>query len=98
MWFYESQVASAARASGDPPGRFLGAAGRMVFDAVHPKSVCVRLLAAGPLSVQEALTYVGGAVASTTGLVMGGTLLALLRRRCRQKGNLAGGCPSLPLS
>ncbi|XP_015419752.1 PREDICTED: P-selectin [Myotis davidii] len=40
---------------------------------------------AGPLTVQEALTYVGGAVASTTGLVMGGTLLALLRRRCRQK-------------
>ncbi|XP_036127798.1 P-selectin-like isoform X1 [Molossus molossus] len=38
-----------------------------------------------PLTTQEALTYFGGAVASTTGLVMGGTLLALLRRRCRQK-------------
>lgn len=53
-----------------------------------PKScmcVCV-CFAAGPLTIQEALTYFGGAVASTTGLVMGGTLLALLRKRCRQKG------------
>lgn len=65
---------------------------------MHPKSVCVCVLAAGPLTVQEALTYLGGAVASTTGLVMGGTLLALLRRRCRRKGNWEGGGPSLPLS
>uniref|UniRef100_A0A2K5LFW6 L-selectin n=1 Tax=Cercocebus atys TaxID=9531 RepID=A0A2K5LFW6_CERAT len=41
---------------------------------------------AGPLTIQEALTYFGGAVASTTGLIMGGTLLALLRKRFRQKG------------
>lgn len=47
--------------------------------------VCV-CFAAGPLTIQEALTYFGGAVVSTTGLVMGGTLLALLRKRCRQKG------------
>jgi podocalyxin-like protein 2 len=41
---------------------------------------------AGPLTIQEAMTYFGGAVASTTGLAMGGTLLALLRKRLRKKG------------
>lgn len=65
---------------------------------MHPKSVCVCVLAAGPLTVQEALAYVGGAVASTAGLVTGGTLLALLRRRFRRKGNREGGHPSLLLS
>ncbi|CAK6439828.1 unnamed protein product [Pipistrellus nathusii] len=48
-------------------------------------SVATPSCEAGPLTVPEALTYLGGAVASTTGLVMGGTLLALLRRRCRRK-------------
>lgn len=42
--------------------------------------------AAGPLTIQQALTYFGGAVASTIGLVTCGTLLALLRKRLRQKG------------
>uniref|UniRef100_A0A2I3GRK4 p-selectin n=1 Tax=Nomascus leucogenys TaxID=61853 RepID=A0A2I3GRK4_NOMLE len=51
---------------------------------------------AGPLTVQEALTYFGGAVASTTGLIMGGTLLALLRKRFRQKDD--GKCPLNPHS
>ncbi|XP_052056682.1 P-selectin [Apodemus sylvaticus] len=46
---------------------------------------------AGTLTIQEALTYVGGAVASTTGLAAGGTLLALLRRRLRKKDD--GKCP-----
>ncbi|XP_075856485.1 P-selectin isoform X4 [Microcebus murinus] len=46
---------------------------------------------AGPLTIQEALAYFGGAVASATGLVMGGTLLALLRKRFRQKED--GKCP-----
>lgn len=49
---------------------------------------CVYL--AGPLTIQEALTYVGGAVASTTGLAVGGTLLALLRKRLRKKGKCEG--------
>ena len=49
--------------------------------------VCV-CFAAGPLTIQETLTYVGGAAACTTGLVTGSILLALLRRRCRQKGKL----------
>ncbi|GAB1285628.1 P-selectin [Apodemus speciosus] len=49
---------------------------------------------AGTLTVQEALTYVGGAVASTTGLAVGGTLLALLRRRLRKKDD--GKCPLNP--
>ncbi|XP_070122262.1 P-selectin isoform X6 [Equus przewalskii] len=40
---------------------------------------------AGPLTIQEALTYMGGAVASAIGLVMGGTLLVLLRKRFKQK-------------
>lgn len=31
VWLYDSQVVSAARASSDPPGRFLGPAGRMVL-------------------------------------------------------------------
>lgn len=39
-----------------------------------------------PLTVQEAMTYVGGAVASTVGLVTCGTLLALLKKRFRQNG------------
>ncbi|XP_037681324.1 P-selectin isoform X2 [Choloepus didactylus] len=50
----------------------------------------------GPLTVQEALTYFGGAVASTTGLVIGGTLLALLRKRFRQKDD--GKSPLNPQS
>lgn len=60
----------------------------MVFCPVHVLCLthgCISF-AAGPLTIQEALTYFGGAVASTTGLVMGGTLLALLRKRRRQKG------------
>ncbi|PNJ17909.1 SELP isoform 5 [Pongo abelii] len=51
---------------------------------------------AGPLTIQEVLTYFGGAVASTTGLIMGGTLLALLRKRFRQKDD--GKCPLNPHS
>ncbi|XP_043860553.1 P-selectin [Dromiciops gliroides] len=38
-----------------------------------------------PLSVQEALTYFGGAAASVTSLVIGGSILAILRKRFRQK-------------
>lgn len=51
---------------------------------------------AGTLTIQEALTYLGGAVASTTGLAVGGTLLALLRKRLRKKDD--GKCPLNPHS
>ncbi|XP_041608716.1 P-selectin isoform X3 [Vulpes lagopus] len=40
---------------------------------------------AGPLAIQKSLTYFGGAVASAIGLMTCGTLLALLRKRFRQK-------------
>lgn len=56
---------------------------------LHSHLSCVFILA-GPLTIQEALTYVGGAVASTTGLAVGGTLLALLRKRLRKKGKYEG--------
>ncbi|XP_005539993.3 P-selectin isoform X1 [Macaca fascicularis] len=59
-------------------------------------STTVPTCQAGPLTIQEALTYFGGAVASTTGLIMGGTLLALLRKRFRQKDD--GKCPLNPHS
>ncbi|XP_017389602.1 P-selectin isoform X2 [Cebus imitator] len=51
---------------------------------------------AGPLTIQEALTYFGGGVASVTGLITCGTLLALLRKRFRQKDD--GKCPLNPHS
>ncbi|XP_053765293.1 P-selectin isoform X10 [Panthera pardus] len=57
-----------------------------------PKPTCQ----AGPLTIQEALTYFGGAVASTIGLVTCGTLLALLRKRFRQKDD--GESPLNPQS
>ncbi|XP_027978771.1 P-selectin isoform X3 [Eumetopias jubatus] len=50
----------------------------------------------GPLTIQQALTYFGGAVASTIGLVTCGTLLALLRKRFRQKDD--GESPLNPQS
>ncbi|XP_012584367.1 PREDICTED: P-selectin [Condylura cristata] len=51
---------------------------------------------AAPLTIQEVLAYIGGAVASVTGLVMGGTLLVLLRKRFRRKDD--GKCPLNPHS
>ncbi|XP_066111202.1 P-selectin [Saccopteryx bilineata] len=48
-------------------------------------SATVPTCQAGPLTIPEVLTYFGGAAASTAGLVTGGMLLALLRRRFRQK-------------
>ncbi|XP_076797623.1 P-selectin isoform X2 [Arvicanthis niloticus] len=50
----------------------------------------------GTLTIQEALTYLGGAVASTTVLAVGGTLLALLRKRLRKK--MDGKRPLRPYS
>nr|XP_039315919.1 P-selectin isoform X3 [Saimiri boliviensis boliviensis] len=59
-------------------------------------STTVPTCKAGPLTIQEALTYFGGGVASVTGLITCGTLLALLRKRFRQKDD--GKCPLNPHS
>ncbi|XP_006887517.1 PREDICTED: P-selectin [Elephantulus edwardii] len=68
-----------------PEGQLLNGSARTACQENGHWSNTVPTCQAGPLTIQEALTYFGGAVASTTGLLMGGTLLALLRRRCRQK-------------
>ncbi|XP_016057836.1 PREDICTED: P-selectin [Miniopterus natalensis] len=68
-----------------PEGQSLNGSRTTVCQPSGQWSAAMPTCQAGPLTVQEALTYFGGAVASTTGLVMGGTLLALLRRRFRQK-------------
>uniref|UniRef100_A0A8C6APG7 p-selectin n=1 Tax=Monodon monoceros TaxID=40151 RepID=A0A8C6APG7_MONMO len=68
-----------------PEGRLLSGSERTVCQENGQWSAIMPACQAGPLTVQEALTYFGGAVASTTGLVTGGLLLALLRKRCRQK-------------
>ncbi|XP_054567493.1 P-selectin [Eptesicus fuscus] len=68
-----------------PEGRALNGSAAAACGPDGQWSAATPTCDAGPLTVQEALTYLGGAVASTTGLVMGGTLLALLRRRCRRK-------------
>ncbi|XP_064334037.1 P-selectin isoform X4 [Camelus dromedarius] len=68
-----------------PGGQSLNGSERTACQENGWWSTSVPTCQAGPLTVKEALTYFGGAVASTTGLVVCGTLLALLRRRCRQK-------------
>ncbi|XP_028936077.1 P-selectin isoform X1 [Ornithorhynchus anatinus] len=50
----------------------------------------------GALSVQEALTYLGATVAGVTSLLVGGTLLALLRKHLRRKDD--GKTPLNPCS
>ncbi|XP_066886561.1 P-selectin isoform X6 [Kogia breviceps] len=68
-----------------PEGLLLSGSARTVCQENGQWSAIMPACQAGPLTIQEALTYFGGAVASTTGLVTGGLLLALLRKRCRQK-------------
>ncbi|NP_001348402.1 P-selectin [Oryctolagus cuniculus] len=68
-----------------PKGQLLNGSARTECQENGQWSAPMPTCQAGSLTVQEALTYVGGAVASTTGLVMAGTLLALLRKRFRQK-------------
>ncbi|KAF6293738.1 selectin P [Rhinolophus ferrumequinum] len=68
-----------------PEGQLLNGSVRTACQENGQWSTTMPTCQAGPLTIQEALTYFGGAVASTTGLVMGGTILALLRKRCRQK-------------
>uniref|UniRef100_A0A2K6ELG4 p-selectin n=1 Tax=Propithecus coquereli TaxID=379532 RepID=A0A2K6ELG4_PROCO len=68
-----------------PEGQSLNGSARTACRENGHWSTTMPTCQAGPLTIQEALTYFGGAVASATGLVMGGTLLALLRKRFRQK-------------
>ncbi|XP_045045695.2 P-selectin isoform X2 [Desmodus rotundus] len=68
-----------------PEGQPLNGSARTACRHTGQWSAAVPTCQAAPLTIQEALTYFGGAVASATGLAIGGTLLALLRRRRRQK-------------
>uniref|UniRef100_A0A8D1FKJ6 p-selectin n=1 Tax=Sus scrofa TaxID=9823 RepID=A0A8D1FKJ6_PIG len=79
-----------------PEGQLLNGSELTVCKENGEWSTTMPTCLAGPLTIQEALTYFGGAVASTTGLVMGGTLLALLRKRRRQKDD--GKSPLSPQS
>ncbi|KAG3258780.1 P-selectin isoform X2 [Ictidomys tridecemlineatus] len=79
-----------------PEGHLLNGSARAACQENGHWSATTPTCQEGPLTVQEALTYFGGAVASTIGLVMGGTLLALLRKRLRKKDD--GKCPLNPQS
>uniref|UniRef100_A0A8D2DZF6 p-selectin n=1 Tax=Sciurus vulgaris TaxID=55149 RepID=A0A8D2DZF6_SCIVU len=79
-----------------PEGQLLNGSARAACQENGHWSTPMPTCQEGPLTVQEVLTYFGGAVASTTGLVMGGTLLALLRKRLRKKDD--GKCPLNPQS
>uniref|UniRef100_A0A452FYQ2 p-selectin n=1 Tax=Capra hircus TaxID=9925 RepID=A0A452FYQ2_CAPHI len=71
-----------------PEGQLLNGSERTACQENGQWSTTMPTCQAGPLTIQEALTYVGGAAAGTTGLVTSSILLALLRRRRRQKGKL----------
>lgn len=79
-----------------PEGQLLQGSSRAVCQENGQWSAPTPICQAGPLTIQEALTYLGGAVASATGLAVGGTLLALLRKRFRQKDD--GKSPLNPQS
>uniref|UniRef100_A0A4W2I607 Selectin P n=1 Tax=Bos indicus x Bos taurus TaxID=30522 RepID=A0A4W2I607_BOBOX len=79
-----------------PEGQLLNGSERTVCQENGQWSTTMPTCQAGPLTIQETLTYVGGAAAGTTGLVTGSILLALLRRRCRQKDD--GKSPLNPQS
>ncbi|XP_050014365.1 P-selectin [Alexandromys fortis] len=79
-----------------PEGQLLNGSAKATCRENGRWSAAMPTCQAGPLTIQEALTYVGGAVASTTGLAVGGTLLALLRKRLRKKDD--GKCPLNPQS
>ncbi|XP_037362418.1 P-selectin [Talpa occidentalis] len=68
-----------------PEGQLLNGSVRTACQENGQWSATMPICQVGPLTIQEALAYFGGAVASMTGLVMGGTFLALLRKRFRQK-------------
>ncbi|XP_026902210.2 P-selectin isoform X8 [Acinonyx jubatus] len=79
-----------------PEGQLLNGSARTACQEDGQWSTPMPTCQAGPLTIQEALTYFGGAVASTIGLVTCGTLLALLRKRFRQKDD--GESPLNPQS
>ncbi|XP_040119489.1 P-selectin isoform X2 [Oryx dammah] len=79
-----------------PEGQLLNGSERTACQENGQWSTTMPTCQAGPLTVQEALTYVGGAAAGTTGLVTSSILLALLRRRRRQKDD--GKSPLNPQS
>nr|XP_020729823.1 P-selectin isoform X2 [Odocoileus virginianus texanus] len=79
-----------------PEGQLLSGSERIACQENGQWSTTMPTCQAGPLTIQETLTYVGGAAACTTGLVTGSILLALLRRRCRQKDD--GKSPLNPQS
>ncbi|XP_008592158.1 PREDICTED: P-selectin-like [Galeopterus variegatus] len=74
-----------------PEGQLLNGSARTTCQKNGHWSTIMPTCQGGVLTIREALTYFGGAVASTTGLVTGGILLAMLRKRCRQKDD--GKCP-----
>ncbi|KAM9706316.1 P-selectin isoform 2-T2 [Dama dama] len=79
-----------------PEGQLLSGSERTACQENGQWSTTLPTCQAGPLTIQETLTYVGGAAACTTGLVTGSILLALLRRRCRRKDD--GKSPLNPQS
>ncbi|KAM5237484.1 P-selectin [Ctenodactylus gundi] len=68
-----------------PEGQLLNGSARATCGQSGQWSATVPTCQGEALTVQEALTYFGGAAVSTTGLAVGGTLLALLRKRLRRK-------------
>ncbi|XP_014638929.1 PREDICTED: P-selectin [Ceratotherium simum simum] len=79
-----------------PEGQLLNGSARTACQENGQWSTTMPTCQAEPLPIQEALTYMGGAVASAIGLVMGGTLLVLLRRRFKRKDD--GKSPLNPQS
>ncbi|KAM4860378.1 P-selectin isoform 2-T2 [Thomomys bottae] len=79
-----------------PEGQLLNGSEKAACQENGTWSTVMPTCQVGSLTIQEALAYFGGAVASTTGLAMGGTLLALLRKRLRKKDD--GKCPLNPHS
>ncbi|XP_051004297.1 LOW QUALITY PROTEIN: P-selectin [Acomys russatus] len=68
-----------------PEGQLLNGSARATCQENGQWSATMPTCQAEPLTIQQALTYLGGAVASTAGLATGGTLLVLLRKRLRKK-------------
>ncbi|XP_048213730.1 P-selectin isoform X2 [Perognathus longimembris pacificus] len=79
-----------------PEGQLLNGSAKAACQENGTWSTIMPTCQVGSLTVQQALTYFGGAVASSTGLALGGTLLALLRKRLRKKDD--GKCPLNPHS
>nr|XP_045005325.1 P-selectin [Jaculus jaculus] len=79
-----------------PEGQLLNGSARATCREDGHWSTAMPTCQAGPLTTREALTLMGGAVASTAGLAVAGTLLALLRKRLRRKDD--GKCPLSPQS